>query len=127
MIDDLKIQKDLTEALDSIRQVLNENQAIHVIRQEEENPYCFTCAAKDHAGYLNVGFVAWDKENDRVTFLAYDPLRANHDEAEGIPLKDSKCFWDAKNVENFILHLTGDVREIVKKHRETISQKILDN
>ena len=126
MSENLKIQRELSDALKTMAETLAEYQIFYVQQQDEIDPNFWTCAAKDHDGYLNTGFVAWDKEHNRVVFYAYDPLRANHDDAEGVAPEDSKCFWDTQNVENFILHLTGEVREIVKKHRETISQKILD-
>ena len=81
------------------------------------NPNIWSVAAVDEFGYANAGIVAWDEEKQMVRFLAHDPMRENHDLAEGVPVEESRCWFDLKRIDYFMAHLVGEVRQIVAKAR----------
>jgi hypothetical protein len=88
----------------------------YTIEQCDENPNVFSVAAIDNSDYANVGMVAYDIEKKDVSFFCYNSLTGNHDQMEGIPEEDSRCWWDAKESKIFLMFLTGEVREIMEKN-----------
>jgi hypothetical protein len=109
---------EVKAALNTISEALQGKFDFTVEQVEQANPDCFwvVCEA---GGYQNAGFAGWDKEKNELAFVCLDPSRAKHDEVEGVPEDESKCWWRATDTEIFIMHLNGSVREILKKDRES--------
>ena len=110
-------RSELAAALDFIHQSLEEMGIPHVEEQDDENPDVWSVAALDSTDHANAGLVAWNKNTNQIEFLAHDPVRENHDLAEGIPEEESRCWWSAESAENMVLHLNGSAREIMDKLR----------
>ncbi len=93
---------------------------------DESNPNSFIIIAHDEHDYLNSAVIDWSEKMNRVYILAHDPARENHDVQEGVPVEDSKCWWECPDVEMLMLHLDGSVRQIMKKDRAIKYKKALD-
>lgn len=91
------------------------------ISQLDENPNVFSISTIDKDNFPNIGIVGWSEEDKDVRFCCFDSTRAKHDEQEGVDSDDSKCWWEAKNLDMFILFLNGDVRKIVRENYENCS------
>lgn len=83
------------------------------IEPMEENPDTLAISSLDKDGYENVGFFGWGK--DGMSYAAYDPIRGTHDEMEGVPEEDSKCWWSPKDADMMAAFLRGDVRRLMRK------------
>lgn len=123
MINRPHTRPEINEILDFIHDYLNEEQLFHVQEVDADDPNLWICMARDKDDYLNGGIIGWDKTKDQIVFYAFDPLRAFHDDEEGVTPQDSRCFWDADNVNVFILHLIGEARQIVAKERKLKVEK----
>lgn len=103
--------------LDIIHQVLDEEEIYHVCEAAEENPNTYSYASIDHNDHFNFGFVS--RQNDGTfVYAAFDPIRANHDEAEGIPEDESRCWWHPADMAMFINFLNGTVSEVMGEFRK---------
>lgn len=109
---------DLQSAIQWLKAELTAAQLFHVCEQDEDNPNIFTLAAHDDNDHINTGIAAWSDEDQQLHFICHNPGTARHDELEGVPEDESKQWWEAKTRENMLLHLTGEVREIVGRFRQ---------
>lgn len=78
----------------------------------DENPDVIFIAACDKEGYENSGMFGWGADN-RMCYVAFNPMTAAHDDAEGVPEDESKCFWNPKDAEMMTWFLNGKVRKIM--------------
>lgn len=108
---------EVESVLQFVRDSLNAAHLLHELEQTEENPDCWIVVARDDDGYENRGLVGWDDETNAVIYFAYDPLRFNHDQAEGIPEMESACWWQPDTAIMLLMHLKGDARRIMAKER----------
>jgi hypothetical protein len=88
----------------------------HAIEQCDENPNVFSIAAIDKSDHSNIGMIAYDNETKEICFFCYNPITGKHDEMEGIPEEESRCWWNAKELKIFLMFLTGEVRDIMLKN-----------
>lgn len=87
-------------------------------QDDVENPDYWVFTARDASGRLNLGMIGWsDEGGGKVGFVAYDPVRANHDEREGVPEDESRCFWRPSDWRMLVMHLNGEVHEVMARHR----------
>ena len=93
---------------------------LYVIEPSPENPDTFVAAAVDQEGYANTGIFGWNEETKLVRFFAFDPVRINHNEAEGI--ENGPVAWETKTAEFFVAHLTGEARQIQAKYRALVEK-----
>ncbi len=110
-------REEVTNVARFLRDSLIEQGLRHDIEQVEENADCWSFMATDSAGYHNFGLISWHPERGAVTYVAYDPLRARHDEMEGIGEDDSRCWWSPPTAMMMLWHLNGYVREVMAQHR----------
>jgi hypothetical protein len=109
----------LTAALQEISDTLTAEGLRHLIEPTEENPLCYVVTCYD--GYrMNSGFVGISVE-DTLSFAAYDPVRGRHDEMEGVPEEESKCWWRPNSVTMMIWFLNGSVAELMADVRRDAS------
>lgn len=110
-----------------LRDSLTAAQLLHAIEQDDLNPNVFTVAAYDD-DYVNSGIVGWDAAKEQVLYLCHDPARDSHNTAEGVADEDNRCWWSAGSAAMMLMHLKGEVREIVAKHQaiERAAEKELD-
>lgn len=110
--------------LAAIREAMRQ-QGLECVIEPTENPNVFVIGAIDDKGRENAGLVGWSEKDGAVCYFAHDPIRANHNAAEGVPLEDAIDYWDAKTEMFFIAHLDGTVRDLSDKWR-TLMQKSID-
>lgn len=80
----------------------------------DENPNTIAVSALDKDGYENIGIFGWGN-GGTMSYAAYDPVRGNHDEVEGVPEEESKCWWSPKDADMMAAFLRGDVRRLMRK------------
>jgi hypothetical protein len=109
----------LTAALQEISDTLTAEGLHHLMEPTDENPLCYAVTCYD--GYrMNSGFVGIGAD-DTVSFAAYDPVRGRHDEMEGVPDEDSKCWWRPNSVSMTVWFLNGSVAELMNDVRRDAS------
>lgn len=117
-------EKSVRKAINSIKASLKEMREDeeysgierYSIEQSDENPNSFTVATVDSQKHINIGIVGYDEDNKKVIYCCYDSVRGNHDAMEGVPEEDSKCWWKTEELKIFIMFLTGEVREIIRRN-----------
>lgn len=120
--------EEVSEAIREIKAALTDQQMFHaVVQDEDENWDFWSVSCRDDDGYVNVGMLSWSPELGRVVFAAYDPLRARHDAAEGIPEDGSACWWSPQTATQMIMHLDGTVREIVAADRAAAVRRLAED
>ena len=112
-------QPELAAALDFIMDSLDEQSITHDLEQIDHNPNAFSVGSIDPSGFFNSGIVGWSEERG-LMFYAHDPIRDNHDKMEGVEDSLSRCWWEAKSATVFAMHLSGEVRKIMRRHAERV-------
>lgn len=87
-------------------------------KQEDENPDAWSFIVMDSYGYMNVGIISWNREKQRVAYVALNPDTVKHDEMEGVSEDESKCWWSPTSARMFVMFLTGEVRQAINKDRQ---------
>lgn len=116
----MKPREEVANVIRFIKDSLTAAQLFYAIEPIPENPDAFTIAAHDDDGYVNSGILGWDNAAGTVRYFAYDPVRINHNEAEGI--ENGEVAWETKTAEFFVAHLTGEVREIQAKYQRLLRE-----
>lgn len=93
------------------------------INQLDSNPNVFSVATIDSDNFPNIGMLGWAEDENKVSYCCYDSIRGKHDEQEGVPEEESNCWWEASDLEMFILFLKGEVRKIVHEKYENSSAR----
>jgi len=88
----------------------------------DENPNVVFVCAVDKQGYENVGILGWSEGKGQVYYAAFNPLTANHDEAEGIDADESKSWWEPTSAMMFVQHMNGEVRQIMSEARRELEK-----
>ena len=114
-------REEVKNVLEYIRDSLTSQGVEFQIEQDDINPDAFAIGALDKSGHGNFGLVGWNEEGNKVGYAAYDPVRGNHDEQEGVPEDESKCFWSPDSARVMVMFLTGEVRKIVNESRERVN------
>ena len=122
MIPHPNTRNEVCAALDFLHDELSALELIHGQEQDELDPNLWTVVAHDSCGHINLGFVGWSTPLARVVFVGYDPMVANHDEAEGVEEDDSLCRFELADADMMLMHLSGDVRDIVARYRQIALQ-----
>lgn len=110
-------REEVSNVIQFIRDSLTSQELLHVTVQDDENPDCWSVAARDEEGYVTQGLISWSPEKGAVVYAVFDPLRASHDVAEGIPEDESKCWWMPNSAVMFVQALNGVVREVIAEDR----------
>lgn len=116
MIPHPNTREEVSVVLDWIHDELTEQEIMHVLDQDDDNPNLWTVAAHDESGHVNLGFVSWNDVENELILIAFDPSRANHDTMEGVPEDESLCHWYPSDVDMLVLHLNGGVRDVMNKY-----------
>lgn len=120
MINHSNSRQEVRDAIDIVHEALNDLGIVHAFDGDESTPNLWTVAAHDSYGYDNVAFISWDDKGDKLSFIALDPLRANHAITEGLPIEDSPCHYEAPDLAMLVLHLSGTVRQVTNEHRRMV-------
>jgi len=98
--------------LQFIEDSLKSVEILYELEEHDENQDTFVICALDKHGYENRGIIGWSEDKGCVSYAAFDPLRAAHDEAEGVEERYSTCWWVPESAEQMCWHLTGRVRQM---------------
>ena len=87
----------LKEAIERLAVEFEENELDDglpfVYEQDEENYDTFSVAVLDENGHANAALIGWNEEQGELVMYCHNSMTESHDLAEGVDLKDSKCWW----------------------------------
>lgn len=86
-------------------------------QDDPENPNCFSFMVDDEDGRSTLGLVGWNDESASVVYGVFDPVRYNHDIAEGFTEDESKCWWKPNSAVMMVAALDGTVHEVMEQDR----------
>lgn len=118
----MKPREEIANILQFIRDSLTAAQLFHGIEQSPERSDLHEIVCYDDEERINAALIGWDDVEKTVRYYAYDPVRANHNEAEGIDGPDAEWAWETGSAEMLLLHLKGEVRRIQAKYRRLVRE-----
>lgn len=87
-------------------------------QSDPDNPDAWSFVADDEDDHSTIGLLGWNDERAEVAYAVFDPIRFNHDVAEGFPEDESKCWWSPNSAVMFVQALDGTVSEIITEERK---------
>ena len=109
------MREEVQNVLSFIKDSLLSQGVPYSVMPDDDNPDATFIISVDRDGYENFGVIGWNAENGAVAYAAYDPVRGRHDEMEGVPEDQSKCWWQPKDAEMMVMFLDGRVRKVIRE------------
>lgn len=109
-------REEIANVVHFVEQTLTAAGVKHAFQQDDENPNLWSVAAVSE-DRLYMAFVAWNEEDQCVSYLGHDKVEERRREAEGFSPDMALAFVNLHNAYCLTLWLKGEVREIQAKAR----------